>query len=65
MRLSLLALLLAAPLLSGCLAAAVVGTAGAIVGTTARVAVKTTGVVVGAVSPDDDDKDKKKADRHR
>lgn len=56
-------LVLAAPLLSGCLAAAVIGTAGAVVGTTAKVAVKTTGAVVGAVIPDDDE-DKKDDQRH-
>ena len=59
-RLTVIAfMLLAAPALSGCLAAAVIGTAGAVVGTTAKVAVKTTGAVVGAVIPDGD-KDKKK-----
>jgi hypothetical protein len=64
MRLAPLALLLlAAPLLSGCLAAAVVGTAGAVVGTTAGVAVKTTGAVVDAVTPGDDDDDKDDDDR--
>jgi hypothetical protein len=48
-------LLLAAPALGGCLAGAVVGTAGAVVGTTAKVAVKTTGAVVDAAVPGDDE----------
>ena len=71
-RFALAALLfITAPLLTGCLAAAVVGTAGvvvgtagAVVGTTAKVAVKATGAVVGAVIPDDD-KDKKTSDDDR
>jgi hypothetical protein len=52
--------LLATPLLSSCLAAAAIGTAGAVVGTTAKVAVKTTGAVVGAAIPDGDDSKKHK-----
>lgn len=58
-----LLILLAAPALSGCLAAAAVGTVGAVVGTTASVAVKTTGAVVDAAIPDDDDDKKKDDDR--
>lgn len=52
--------LLSSIALSGCLAGAAIGAAGAVVGTTATVAVKTTGAVIGAVTPDGDDKDKKK-----
>lgn len=64
-RLTLSLLILIAPVgLSGCLAGAVVGAAGAVVGTTAKVAVKTTGAVVDAVTPGDDD-DKEKDNRHR
>lgn len=54
---------LSALTLSGCVTAAVVGTAGAVVGTTAKVAVKTTGAVVGTavdvVTPGDGKSDKK------
>jgi hypothetical protein len=67
-RVAILALACAGALaLSGCITSAVVGTAGAVVGTTAKVAVKTTGAVVGTavdvVTPGDgksDKKDKKK-----
>jgi hypothetical protein len=52
--------LLSSVALSGCLAGAAIGAAGAVVGTTANVAVKTTGAVIGAVTPDGDDKDKQK-----
>jgi hypothetical protein len=64
-RLTIIAfVLLAAPALSSCLAGAVVGAAGAVVGTTAKVAVKTTGAVVDVVTPgDDDDKHKKDHDQ--
>jgi len=48
-------LVLAALALSGCLAGAVVGVTGRVVGTTAKVAVKTTGAVVDVVTPGDDD----------
>ena len=53
-------IILAAPMMSGCLAATAVGAAGAVVGTTAKVAVKTTGAVVGAAIPDGDDSKKNK-----
>lgn len=43
--------------LSGCLAAAVVGTAVGVTGTVIGATVKTTGAVVGAVIPDGDDED--------
>jgi small ligand-binding sensory domain FIST len=51
-------LVFAVPALSGCLAGAVVGATGRVVGTTAKVAVKTTGAVVDVVTPGDDDEDK-------
>jgi hypothetical protein len=56
---------LAAALLSSCLAAAAIGTAGAVVGTAASVTVKTAGAVaetaVDVVTPDgDDDEEKEK-----
>jgi hypothetical protein len=62
-KLILAAALVGCMSLSGCVAGAVVGTAGAVVGTTAKVAVKTTGAVVGTavdvVTPGDGKKDKK------
>lgn len=64
-RVTALAVLSLAPLLlSGCLAAAAVGVAGAVVGTTAKVAVKTTGAVIDVVTPGDDDEKKKQERRH-
>jgi hypothetical protein len=65
-RIAVLAMAIAGCLgLSGCLAGAVVGTAGAVVGTTAKVAVKTTGAVVGTAvdvaTPDGKKDDKKKS----
>jgi hypothetical protein len=54
-----LLLLVTTPALSGCLAAAAVGAVGTVVGTTAKVAVKTTGAVVDVVTPGDDDDDDK------
>ncbi|MBU6372031.1 MAG: stress responsive alpha-beta barrel [Alphaproteobacteria bacterium] len=59
---------LAAPaLLGGCAlgvaaGAATVGVAGAVVGTTAKVAVKTTGAVIDAATPGDDKDEKKQKD---
>jgi hypothetical protein len=59
-------------MLCGCLAGAAVGAAGAVVGTTAAVvgttasvAVKTTGAVVGAVTPGGDEKPKEKSQAKR
>ncbi len=56
----------ATPLLSGCAlgvaaAGATVGAATTVVGATAKVAVKTTGAVIGAAIPGDGDEDKKNA----
>lgn len=57
---------LASSLTSGCLAAAAVGAAGAVVGTAAEVAVRTTGAVieegVEVVTPGEDDEEDKKDD---
>jgi hypothetical protein len=64
--LTLIGMLTAASLLSGCLAAAAVGAAGAVVGTAAGVAVRTTGAVieegVDIVTPGDSDDEKKSDD---
>lgn len=55
------------PVLSGCAlgiaaGAATVGAASAVVGTTAKVAVKTTGAVIDAATPGDDDNKSKERD---
>lgn len=53
----LLAALLLLPLLTSCLAAAVVGAAVDVTGAVVGAAVKTTGAVIGAAIPGDDDDD--------
>lgn len=63
----LLVLVAAGAMTSGCLAAAAVGAAGAVVGTAAEVTIRTTGAVVEetveVITPGDDDEDEDEDDR--
>lgn len=64
-----LALIASATLTSGCLAAAAVGAAGAVVGTAAEVTIRATGDIlegaVKVVTPGDEDEEEDEEDRRR